>query len=249
MPYPGLKKDDRRRNDLQTALWQEIPRKLHYSLPLRQYGPDSENDCPTGGQDTLGEYTMPPDPLPSPLQQFVNTVTTALDEGREEARLLPRVGEAMKALVARDNWLDPACARPHPQYYQQYLLYLDPKARFSVVSFVWAPGQQTPIHDHTVWGCVGMLRGEEREQHYTVAADGIPRPLGEERRLRPGEAVFVSPTLGDIHTVSNAQANQVSISIHAYGGNIGTIQRHVFPPEGGAPKNFVSGYANAATPT
>ncbi|MCB1619766.1 MAG: hypothetical protein KDI44_03400 [Thiothrix sp.] len=187
--------------------------------------------------------------LPEPLRQFVKTVTTLLDDGPEESHLLPQVGVAMRLLVSTDNWLEPALAQPHPQYYQQYLLHVDPEERFSVVSFVWAPGQQTPIHDHTVWGCVGMLRGEEREQHYALAADGVPRPVGAERRLLPGQVVFVSPTLGDIHTVRNAQDGQVSISIHAYGANIGTVSRHVFPPAGGAPRAFVSGYASPALTT
>ena len=32
--------------------------------------------------------------------------------------------------------------QPHPQFYQQYLLYCCPQERFSVVSFVWGPGQE-----------------------------------------------------------------------------------------------------------
>nr|HPQ97684.1 hypothetical protein [Thiolinea sp.] len=81
--------------------------------------------------------------LPEPLRQFVKTVTTLLDDGPEESHLLPQVGVAMRLLVSTDNWLEPALAQPHPQYYQQYLLHVDPEERFSVVSFVWAPGQQT----------------------------------------------------------------------------------------------------------
>ena len=30
-----------------------------------------------------------------------------------------------------------------------------------MVSFVWGPGQQSPIHNHTVWGLIGVLRGAE----------------------------------------------------------------------------------------
>ncbi len=33
------------------------------------------------------------------------------------------------------------------------------RERFCVVSFVWGPDQATPIHNHTVWGLVGVLRG------------------------------------------------------------------------------------------
>ena len=182
--------------------------------------------------------------LSASLGQFVSEVTTLVETERDESRLLPRIGESMRALVAKDDWLDPAFAKYHPRYYQQYLLYADPDGRFSVVSFVWGPGQHTPIHDHTVWGVIGMLRGAEIAQNYEIAADGTPNALSEEIELSPGAVEFVSPTIGDVHRVRNALDDQASISIHAYGANIGKVRRHVFPPEGGAPKEFVSGYSN-----
>lgn len=182
--------------------------------------------------------------LPSSLRQFVSDVTTLVETESEEAKLLPRVGDAMRTLVAEDDWLDPEFAKPHPQYYQQYLLYVDPNDRFCVVSFVWGPGQHTPIHNHTVWGVIGMLRGAEMTQNYDLAADSKPIARSEEIELSPGDVEFVSPTIGDVHKVRNAHEDRLSISIHAYGANIGKVRRHVYPPEGGAPKEFVSGYSN-----
>lgn len=187
---------------------------------------------------------MPYADLPAPLQRFVTEMNGLLLAARDESDLLPRVGEAMRNLVERDDWLEPALAQPHPEHYQQYLLYADPDDRFSVVSFVWGPGQETPIHDHTVWGVIGMLRGGEVTQSYQVAADGSPVPIGEELALTPGSVEFVSPRIGDVHRVRNALDDRVSVSIHAYGANIGKVERHVFTPEGGAPRPFVSGYAN-----
>lgn len=188
---------------------------------------------------------MPYADLPAPLKRFVAEMNDLLAAAYEESDLLPKVGASMRSLVGRDDWLEPALAQPHPRHYQQYLLYADPDDRFSVVSFVWGPGQETPIHDHTVWGVIGMLRGAEVTQRYQIAADGSPEPIGEEIALIPGAVEFVSPRTGDVHKVRNALDDQVSISIHAYGANIGKVERHVFPLEGGAPKRFVSGYANA----
>jgi predicted metal-dependent enzyme (double-stranded beta helix superfamily) len=182
--------------------------------------------------------------LPAPLQQFVLDLRRLLETETAEPVFLPRVGELMRNLVAHDDWLPPDYARSHPQYYQQYLLYADPLDRFSVVSFVWGPGQHTPIHDHTVWGVIGVLRGAECAQGFEIGRDGKVEPVGDEVELWPGDIAFVSPALGDVHRVRNAFDHRVSISIHAYGGNIGTIRRHVFPAEGGA-KEFVSGYSNA----
>ncbi|KAA3634008.1 MAG: cysteine dioxygenase, partial [Proteobacteria bacterium] len=154
--------------------------------------------------------------LPASLKQFVDSVTERLERDADESRFLPRVGESMRELVSRDNWLDPAYAKPHPEYYQQYLLYADPAGRFSVVSFVWGPGQHTPIHDHTVWGVIGMLRGAEIAQGYEIADGGVPRPSGGALRLSPGAVEYVSPRIGDVHDVRNAFDDRVSVSIHAY---------------------------------
>ena len=185
------------------------------------------------------------------LLHFVAAMTRLVEAGPpDEARLLEGAQPLMKALVAHDDWLPEPMAAAHPQYYQQHLLYGDPLDRFSLVSFVWGPGQKTPVHDHTVWGVIGMLRGTECAQRYTRDAQGRIVASGAEATLRPGDIDTVSPTLGDIHVVRNGLDDQVSISIHLYGGNIGRISRHVFDPLTGATKSFVSGYSNdrATTP-
>ncbi|MVW72732.1 cysteine dioxygenase [Bordetella sp. 15P40C-2] len=164
-----------------------------------------------------------------------------------EPDILQDAGRIMADLVTTDDWLPDAMAQPHPEYYRQYLLYGDPLDRFSLVSFVWGPGQRTPVHDHTVWGVIAMLRGAEVEQSFSMEDDRL-QAIGEEKTLRPGEVAFVSPSIGDIHRVSNYHDDKVSISIHLYGGNIGRINRHVFDPETGRRKPFVSGYSNVLVP-
>jgi predicted metal-dependent enzyme (double-stranded beta helix superfamily) len=181
--------------------------------------------------------------MPERLRSFVSCVERAVSRDADETSLLEEVKGAMRQLVAVDDWLPPPCAMPHPTHYQQYLLHLDAARRFSVVSFVWGPGQQTPVHDHTVWGVIGMLRGEERSQAYRLSPAG-PVVDGPPERLSAGDVTAVSPHIGDIHRVSNACADGVSISIHVYGTDIGRQPRHVFDPQTGATRRFVSGYAD-----
>ena len=181
------------------------------------------------------------------LRCFIGVLTGLVDRGADEAAILNHGGAALRALVAADDWLPPEFAEPNPESYRQYLLYCDPWERFSVVSFVWGPGQRTPIHDHTVWGLIGMLRGAELSRDFALDPAGGLAP-GAVSRLEPGMVAAVSPTVGDIHTVENALADRPSISIHAYGANIGAVARHVFVPDTGAAKPFVSGYANRLTP-
>jgi predicted metal-dependent enzyme (double-stranded beta helix superfamily) len=173
---------------------------------------------------------------------FVSSVSTLLAETDDEADILQRGGALLADLVAVDGWLPDAYATPGARGYTQYLLYRDPGARFSVVSFVWGPGQGTPVHDHTVWGLVGVLRGAELCQAYDRDA-GALRAIGPAERLEAGQVAAVSPRIGDIHQVSNALQDRPSVSIHVYGGDIGAIRRSTFDPTGAA-KPFVSGYAD-----
>ena len=182
----------------------------------------------------------------SPLGRAIAGFTRMVSRGTSmEAALLDEGAALLLDLISTDDWLPEPYTVPHPQFYSQYLLYCDPLDRFSIVSFVWGPGQSTPIHDHTVWGLVGILRGAELSERFERGAP--MRKLGEDR-LEPGIVDRVSPSVGDIHRVSNALSDRPSISIHVYGGNIGAVPRHVFEPELGAMKSFVSGYANRDLP-
>ncbi len=182
------------------------------------------------------------------FRTFVREMTQLVDAaGDDEPRIMKEGREILGRLVAADDWLPDACAQPHPEYYQQYLLHCDPFERFSAVSFVWGPGQKTPLHDHTVWGLIGMLRGGEIETPYTKNADGT-YSAGAEHKLSPGDVGAVSPTIGDTHIVANALADRPSISIHVYGANIGAVARHVFVAGTGEVKDFVSGYSAPSMP-
>jgi hypothetical protein len=57
-------------------------------------------------------------------------------------------------------------------------------------------------------------------------------PSGPAQELRPGQVEAVSPRVGDVHRVSNVLSDQVSISIHVYGANIGAVKRSVFFEDG-----------------
>lgn len=180
------------------------------------------------------------------FRDFVKGFSALLDRTDEEAEILRLGADLLGDLVRHDDWLPEAYAVPDPERYRQYLLHCDSAERFSVVSFVWGPGQATPVHDHTVWGLVGVLRGAELAQAYEVGA-GALRTVGAVARLEPGDVEAVSPSIGDVHRVANAFHDRASISIHVYGANIGAVSRHTFDLQG-QPKTFISGYSNTAVP-
>ena len=183
------------------------------------------------------------------LRNFVQEMTRLVERhGADEPQLLDAGELLLRELITHDDWLPEAFAAPSREHYRQYLLYCDPLERFSVVSFVWLPGQRTPIHDHTVWGLVGVMRGEELcEEYARPVPDQAMRQTGA-HRVRPGDVDRVSPRIGDIHVVSNAGHDGAAVSIHVYGANIGAVRRHTFDAASAAPHEFVSGYHNAVVP-
>jgi hypothetical protein len=123
----------------------------------------------------------------APLRQFVVAMTELVARTTDERTLL---AEGRLDLAAPAGQRRLAARRPLPaarDRYAQYLLHADPLERFSVVSFVWGPGQRTPVHDHTVWGLVGVLRGAERCDEYRLdrpAGGHRPPPRDAARRHR-----------------------------------------------------------------
>lgn len=182
-----------------------------------------------------------------PFDNFIKEFTNLIDvHQKNEPILLSKGRRLLKNLITNDTWLLEEFSLPHPTYYQQYLLHADPNDRFSVVSFVWGPGQTTPIHNHTVWAIIGMMRGSEKSERFKLSAPGKPMIEGKTDVLNPGDIDCVSPTLGDIHRVSNVYDDRISISIHVYGGNIGKLSRYVYDQSNSSVKEFISGYSNVA---
>lgn len=181
------------------------------------------------------------------LRTFIMMLAEAVERLPDQQSLLAVAAPMLADLVAHDDWLPAAHAVPDPLTYQQYLLHCDSRERFSVVSFIWGPGQSTPIHNHGTWGLIGMLRGAEVSQRYELDQAGVPQPMGACERLDKGQVEALSPTTGDIHRVWNFHSDRPSISIHVYGANIGAVSRLSYG-ENGISKPFISGYSSPMLP-
>ncbi|MGB3500645.1 MAG: cysteine dioxygenase [Mesorhizobium sp.] len=181
------------------------------------------------------------------LRHFVGDMTRIADASLAEADMLASATPLLGDLLKSDDWLPDQFAQANPDRYQQYLLYCDPLERFSLVSFVWDVGQCTPIHDHTVWGLIGVLRGSEVSNRYEID-NGNLQCTSEQEILEAGQIDAVSPNIGDIHKVWNGRRTGPSVSIHLYGGNIGQITRHAFGGQASEAKSFTSGYSLPVIP-
>ncbi|MCQ9618183.1 cysteine dioxygenase [Paenalcaligenes niemegkensis] len=183
----------------------------------------------------------------TPFRHFIRHLHLLFDDATlSTTQRQQQATQLLKTLVQQHSWLPRAYAEPDPDRYRQMLLYADLHERFSVLSFIWGPGQQTPIHDHGVWGLVGVLRGAEIDQRYKPAADGSLH-LIDATTLNEGDVSLICPRQGDIHAVKNAYEDQVSISIHLYASNIGRIDRQLYENDG-TTRPFISRYQNASVP-
>lgn len=178
--------------------------------------------------------------------QFLDAMDVIVSRAQPEPALLDESEDALKLLIAHDDWLPSEFARPDAEKYQSYALYIDPHARYSVSSFVWGPGQGTPVHNHTVWGLVGVLRGAERCEEFPApdSVASVAMVSGHEHALLRGEVDRVSPTIGDWHRVSNALSDAPSVSIHVYGTDIGRVRRSYWNASERCAMPMVSGYSN-----
>jgi 3-mercaptopropionate dioxygenase len=172
--------------------------------------------------------------------QFIDDITKIVDLQLPQNDVVMHARNKLADLVKTSAWLPTEFKQARPDRYAQYLLHVDPQKRFSVVSFVWDTGHLTPVHNHTVWGLVGVLEGAERCEEYALV-NGQPTATGHTHVMKPGDVEAVYPPDHDWHKVSNALDKGITVSIHVYGADIGEVQRNKLDASGTI-SNFVSGY-------
>ena len=178
------------------------------------------------------------------FRTFIESVEPEIRRLRQPAEIVLAIEPHLKKLVLQRDWLEEPYRRAIPsQAYAQYLLHRPADHAFSVVSFVWNPGQGSPVHDHCTWGVIGQYEGVEEEGRFRQFEGGLE--MLARVAAQPGDVSHVYPPQRDIHQILN-RTSTPTISIHIYGGDIGTQQRHVFDPQTGAARPFVSGYDTAS---
>jgi len=97
--------------------------------------------------------------MSDPFGNFINDVELKIRQGMEPKDTVLAIEPILRELVRDPGWLQEKYRRSIPSKpYAQYLLYRSADHAFSVVSFVWNPGQGSPVHDHCTWGVIGHAR-------------------------------------------------------------------------------------------
>lgn len=153
--------------------------------------------------------------------QLIAALDAALAGGDVHA-ITAELRSAMCRMIRNPGVRLPACVhRPIEARYARRELYRSPLHGYSVVAMTWGPGQGTPIHDHCGLWCVeGVWDGELEITQYELlerdgdrarfrAAGGIQAGAGSAGSLIPPH---------EYHTIRNASADRVAISLHVYKG-------------------------------
>ncbi|MGO1541725.1 MAG: cysteine dioxygenase [Luteimonas sp.] len=130
--------------------------------------------------------------------------------------------DAMCRIIRDPGVRLPDCVhQPIEDHYARRELYRSPEHGYSIVAMTWGPGQGTPIHDHCGLWCVeGVWDGElEITQYELLEADGDRSRFRAAGGMQagPGSAGSLIPP-HEYHTIRNASADQVAISLHIYKG-------------------------------
>jgi predicted metal-dependent enzyme (double-stranded beta helix superfamily) len=187
---------------------------------------------------------------PDRLQTFIDDVELVVCSTDDEHETTARIAELMSALLADGYRLPAEATRASSARHVTYPLYIAPDESWSMASVVWDVGQRTNLHSHETWGVVGIYAGTELEIRYlkpTASTPSTPLTPTGETRWEPGQVSVCCTTDDDVHAVV-AAADEPTIGIHVYGGNIGTIRRRAYDPVTGEAHWFVSGWDSPEGP-
>lgn len=180
------------------------------------------------------------------LDTLVGGIREAVAAGGGERVVTAAVAELLETALAEGLDLPAEVTAPNPERYVMYPLHVADDESFSVAAAVWDVGQQTPVHDHSVWGVVGIYSGAEREERYAHGdGDGGPLQALDTAIWNPGQVTVCCTSDQDLHKVSCA-SEVPCVGIHIYGGDIGTIRRRAIDPATGNYSWFVSAWATPA---
>jgi predicted metal-dependent enzyme (double-stranded beta helix superfamily) len=106
---------------------------------------------------------------------------------------------------------------------------------FSLQVFVWPPGTETKIHDHSCWGVYCCAVGSVREERFERRDDGSRLDHARLKKVweltwsQEDGASSVLPGDGGIHWVGNP-GDRVAISVHLYGPRLEEIDGRDYDP-------------------
>jgi 3-mercaptopropionate dioxygenase len=179
------------------------------------------------------------------IKKLELAIRNVLQQTSLEKEVVEQLKPHFELFLKTKELLPATYKQPKKNKYSQFLLYKPEDEAFSIVGFVWGSGQTAPIHDHLVWGLVGIYEGAIEETRYRRVKSSQGNYTLEKVEVVTAKAQdisYVHPPNADIHSVRNPFA-EPAITIHLYGTDIGSQERHIYD-EFASPKNIVTAHEN-----
>lgn len=168
------------------------------------------------------------------LDEFIFEVGYYIRTSSNQRQVIERTSAHLARLLERRdyNWLAEKYRQPKPgQAFSQYPLYVAPDGSYCITAVAFAPGASTAVHDHRIWGVVGIYEGMEEQELYKFDRQKKLNKVGHLISL-PGDCSYLLPPYDEIHRVTNT-GDKPSVSIHVYGADISKVARHSYDLETG----------------
>jgi len=156
----------------------------------------------------------------SSVRSFCSELADLVGRNMKTTDTVQAVKDRLADLIRRSPELPEQVCQAGSDHYARHLLYRDRSGRFEVVVMAWAPGQETPVHDHAgIWCVEGVARGRIEVTRYDMArsAPGTTR-LEQLEIIRAGlgECGALIPPV-EYHKIANP-FDRLALTIHVYGG-------------------------------
>lgn len=176
------------------------------------------------------------------LEKLETEIRAILEETYDDGEIVEAVTPFLSELLQVEGLVPAEYRDPPKDKYGQYLLYKPDDECFSVVAFVWGPGHDSPVHDHLVWGVVGLFEGAVEETRYKRISD-TEVELVSTTIAKTGDISHVYPPNRDIHGVKNP-FQEKAVTIHIYGTDIGKQPRNMHDITNGKMHPIVTQHRN-----
>ncbi|MHC5019419.1 MAG: cysteine dioxygenase family protein [Planctomycetota bacterium] len=155
------------------------------------------------------------------VPELVGDIETLIKSNLSEYGLIEGIGRKLKRAIRNPALLTDEQRAPKLETYARHYIHVDPQDRFSLMALVWSPGQGTPVHDHGIWGVIGIYENEIEAINYKRLDDGSDEGYADLREtgsmfLGKGSLCWVLPPNEEIH-VNRNHSDETTITLHVYG--------------------------------
>jgi len=172
------------------------------------------------------------------LTKLAADVTEIVQREKDPTKIVGAIRPLMARIISVEGFLPEQYTRPvsAEQPYGLYLVHRGPRDSFTLLSAIWPPGGQTPVHDHAgSWAVETILKGTLHTCRFKRLDEGSKEGYAELRQtaeldLHEKEIAHVVPPDQDVHQFINL-TDQPVLSFHIYGGDITKQTRNRFNPE------------------